>query len=212
MGVRAFELLQKEIRALTILGIISAHPRSEISTEEIKNEMNKFYGNNFHSNEITREISEINEWATGYGFDKIIERGKSADDARVPIYRLSNAITEDSWTDLVRVAFSIILFKHGDSPFFEFLRDNYTGSLMQLLHALERNRLVEIETINGTRRFIPYRIGFNGAWKIYGLNENEEKDEIAFKNISKITFIDKKIKKHDTVREEIIQEIYGRDP
>jgi hypothetical protein len=177
MGYTAFEKLRMEYRALQLIAIlVESKLKNEpgISAADIVQEMGKRIGEIFYNDDIHTLIVQIAEtW--NYGKEITVEHiekaGTIPGDKRVPLYRLRDDFKPEMWNQLMRVAFSIAMLKHGVIKFLEgqnspseSKEEDYLH-MMNLVTALEKG--TEIYTTDAYSRirnhYIPKNITMEHA-------------------------------------------------
>ncbi len=184
MGYFAFQQLRQERESLLILSIIYEYMqdypnRHGISATEIVKKIKALTQQSYNRREVARKIATVNEWSSFYGLDEIITRDKSKDNGHIPLYRINDKMGQYSWEDPLKVVFAILLFKHGKIQTVDRLIENryHLPVLMNLLQALEHHKIIRITTQDNDAQVVePYRIGFNGGWKLYGIRITDRQE------------------------------------
>jgi hypothetical protein len=212
MGYFAFQQLRQERESLLILSIIYEYlqdypDRQGISAAEIVKKIKVLTQQSYTRREVARKIATVNEWSSVYGLDEIIIRDKNQDNGHIPIYRINDNMGQYSWEDPLKVVFAILLFRHGKVQTVDHLIQNpyHLPVLMNLLQALEHNKVIRIMTHDKDDRVVePYRIGFNGGWKLYGIRITDRQEfSIPLTMIKRIVVTNDSFTKDKTCTEQI---------
>ncbi len=196
----AFSGTKQIRRALNFLGILEK-ARVPLSTQELKREYSEIEFIREDNNAIISDfIGLIRSWKDDYNKGIVKWEGGTQNSPRGPYYlNINKNNDKDTYTELLRIAFSILLIKKGQMSFIdEFLEKEFPLSiLMTLLNSVSDKYnpdSIRLEYMNGNEEVTSVvsidKITQNGGeWMLICKDSNSRTLEINFNNIISATKI-----------------------